>query len=67
MAENEKNHYHELMKVVGWFFFDLLLLGYVEDSNTGFSFCLPKGWNWAIYVEVHLLAQIIGSCINICL
>ena len=52
MSENEKNVYNELMKVVGWFMFDLLLLGYVEDTRTGLSFCLPKGWNWAIYIEV---------------
>ena len=40
------------MEVIGWFFFDLLMLGYVEDSDTGLSFHIPGGLSWAIYVEV---------------
>ena len=40
------------MEVVGWFFFDLLLLGYVEDPVTGMSFSVPGGMGWRIYVEV---------------
>jgi hypothetical protein len=42
------------MEEVGWFFFDLLLIGYVEDSNTGLSFCLPGALEWFFYVEVNL-------------
>lgn len=40
------------MEVLGWFFFDLLVLGYVEDKDTGLSFRLPAGLNWVVYVEV---------------
>ena len=40
------------MEMIGWFFFDLLMLGYVEDSDTGLSFCIPRGRAWTIYVEV---------------
>lgn len=42
------------MDVIGWFFFDLFLLGYVEDSNTGLSFRLPGGLTWEIYIEVKV-------------
>lgn len=51
-TESEKCCYQELMKVIGWFFFDLLILGYVEDKSTGLTFRLPRGLDWAIYVEV---------------
>lgn len=44
--------YYQLMKSVSWFFFDLFLLGYVEDQSTGLSFRLPGGLEWAIYIEV---------------
>ena len=40
------------METISWFFFDLLLLGYVEDSHSGESFQLPGGLFWSIYVEV---------------
>lgn len=52
MADSEKSRYSKLMEVIGWFFFDLFFLGYVEDSSTGLSFCLPGGLQWAIYIEV---------------
>ena len=50
--KSEDYHYKQLMEVVGWFFFDLLLLGYVEDPVTGMSFSVPGGMGWRIYVEV---------------
>ena len=50
--ESERVHHQKLMEVIGWFFFDLLILGYVEDFNTGLSFRIPGGKAWAIYVEV---------------
>ena len=50
--ESETQNYKELMKVIGWFFFDLFLLGYVEDPVTGFSVSIPGGMDWKIYVEV---------------
>ena len=40
------------METISWFFFDLLFLGYVEDSHSGESFQLPGGLSWSIYVEV---------------
>ena len=44
--------YRRLIEAIGWFFFDLLILGYVEDRDTGLSFRLPGGLDWVIYVEV---------------
>lgn len=52
MDKSEEHHYNELMKVVGWFFFDLFLLGYVEDPITGLSFSIPGGMDWTVFVEV---------------
>ena len=52
--ESERVRHWQLMKVIGWFFFDLLMLGYVEDSDTGQSFRIPGGRSWAIYVEVGI-------------
>lgn len=49
---SEDQNYKELMKVIGWFFFDLILLGYVEDPVTGLSVSIPGGMGWRIYVEV---------------
>ena len=42
------------MEDIGWFFFDLLILGYVEDPATGKSFRMPGGLQWAIYIEACL-------------
>jgi len=42
------------METVSWFFFDLLFLGYVEDSHSGESFQLPGGLSWSIYIEVSI-------------
>ena len=52
MDKSEDFNYKELMKVVGWFLFNLLLLGCVEDPITGLSFSIPGGMGWRIYVEV---------------
>ena len=49
---SERDRYRELMEVIGWFFFDLLILGYVEDPDTGLSFRMPGDLAWAIYIEV---------------
>ena len=50
--EKERERYRQLMEVIGWFFFDLFILGYVEDPNTGKSFRIPGGLKWAVYIEV---------------
>ena len=52
VAESERERYRELMEVIGWFFFDLFVLGYVEDANTGLSFRMPGQLQWAVYIEV---------------
>ena len=52
MTNIEYTQYHQLMKVIDWFMFDLLVLGYVEDPDTGLSFRLPGGQEWSIYIEV---------------
>ena len=48
----EKSRYHDMMANIGWFFFDLFVLGYVEDHKSGLSFRLPGGMQWSVYVEV---------------
>ena len=50
--EKERVCYKELMANIGWFFFDLFLLGYVEDHVSGESFRMPGGLQLCIYVEV---------------
>lgn len=53
----EREHYHSLLEEVGWFFFDFLLLRYVEDRNSGLSFHLPGGLFWFLYAEVLPLSS----------
>lgn len=55
--ESECERYKLLMETIGWFFFDLLILGYVEDPVTGRSFRVPGGHQWAIYIEVMVAAS----------
>ena len=49
---SEGKHYNELMTVIGWFFFDLIILSYVEDQATGLSVSIPGGMGWRIFAEV---------------
>ncbi len=51
--KKEKAHYCSLMQDIGWFFFDLLILGYIEDPATGKSFQVPGDLSWEMYVEVR--------------
>ena len=51
--DTENAQYYELMKKVGWFFFDLLVLGYVEDPSSGKSFYFPANLSWNLFIEVH--------------
>ena len=44
--------YMELMRRVNWFFFDLLVLNYVSDSNSPLIFRVPAGMHWRLYIEV---------------
>ena len=44
--------YYQLMDSINWFFFDFLILGYVEDPVTGHGFRFPGGLEWSVYVEV---------------
>ena len=53
--KKESLYPQELMETIGWFFFNLLVLGYVEDPSTGASFRFPGGQEWAIYIEVPSL------------
>ena len=52
MRKEDRKNYDTLIDTISWFFFDLLFLGYVEDSHSGESFHLPGGLSWSIYVEV---------------
>ena len=51
----ERRKLAELMDSLGWFFYHLLILGYVEDPTTGISYCLPGKQDWTVYVEVPSL------------
>ena len=53
--KKESLYPQKLMETIGWFFFNFLVLGYVEDQSTGTSFHLPGGQEWAIYIEVPSL------------
>ena len=44
--------YQQLSSDISWFFFDLFVMGYVEDESTGLSFSVPPGKKWSVYVEV---------------
>lgn len=52
MDDQERERYNQLIEAAGWFFFDLFVLGYVEDPVTGCSFRFPGGLKWSIYIEV---------------
>ena len=58
------------MDTLAWFFFKLLVFGYVEDLGTGIAFQLPGGLHWKICVEVNLRViycsvHFIQNCIGI--
>ena len=65
VESSERSRYLEFMKMIGWFFFDLFLLGYVEDFKTGLSFRLPGGLQWKVYIEVNLQPHVLKARINI--
>ena len=48
----EQTNNDNLMNTLAWFFFKLLVFGYVEDLETGVAFRLPGGLSWRIFVEV---------------
>lgn len=50
--EKERECYKKLMATIGWFFFDLFILRYVEDPVSGEAFRMPGGLQLCIYVEV---------------
>jgi len=52
--KSEREHYHSLLETIGWFFFNLLLLGYIEDKTSGASFHIPAGLEWSVYAEVPI-------------
>ena len=55
------------MEIVRWFFFELLILGYVEDPATGLSFHFPAGLSWALYTEVYSsIMEVILMLIKVC-
>ena len=57
-TEQDKKEFlypHQLMETIERFFFNFLVLGYVEDPSTGASFRFPGGQKWAIYIEVPSL------------
>ena len=57
--ESEREQYSKMIQTVGWFFFDLFILGYVEDPLTGWSFRFPGGMQLAVYIEVYVMLNMI--------
>ena len=53
--EQEKENINKLIIKIGWFFYHLLVLGYVEDPSTGTSFRFPGEQCWSIFIEVPSL------------
>ena len=53
-----------LINTLAWFFFKLLIYGYVEDLKTGMAFRLPGGLSWKLFVEVFKLKQHTHNVIN---
>lgn len=51
-----------LKDTLAWFFFQLLLLNYVEDKKSGESFSLLKGIEWQIYIEVSSIFTRLSFC-----
>ena len=51
----EQVNYQNLKDIIAWFFFDLLVLGYVEDLESGLSYRIPGGLEWAVYIEVTVV------------
>ena len=55
------------MDALGWFFFHLLFLGYIEDDKSGNSFALLREIKWHIYIEVlGVEHSILKFAIRIC-
>jgi len=52
------------MDTLAWFFFKLLVFGYVEDLETGLAFRLRGGLRWRIYVEVTIASVISNSILS---
>ena len=50
------------MDKIGWFFFDLLLLGYVEDKATGTSFHVPGELGLTVFAEVSNVCSMSEDC-----
>ena len=50
--EEERRDFELLMDKIGWFMFDFLVLGYIQDQQTGASFSVPVTENWKIFIEV---------------
>ena len=48
----ERLEYMSRTQTLSWFFFELLLVGYVEDCNAGVCFHFPEDLDWTIYIEV---------------
>ena len=42
----------KLQKKIGWFLFELLVLGKVDDFHSGSSFQLHNRTDWEFYIEV---------------
>ena len=57
LDQAEESKFSELIETIEWFFYDFLVLGYVEDLISGDSFRFPGGQKWHIYIEVPSLGQ----------
>ncbi|KAI6653727.1 hypothetical protein LOD99_3231 [Oopsacas minuta] len=55
-SDKKDKKFQELMSSICWFFFYILILGYVYDEASGKGFYMPVGLNWQVYVEVPIQA-----------
>ena len=59
--EEERRDFELLMDKIGWFMFDFLVLGYIQNQQTGASFSVPVTENWKIFIEVQYGVIIVNN------
>ena len=43
------------MNKIGWFMFNLFVLGYVQDTDIGVSFSSSAAHKWKVFIEVSFI------------
>ena len=58
MNAAEKDFIEETCNLVNWFFSGLLVLGYIEDPNSAYSFSLNQVNTLEFFVEVSIAVKV---------